>query len=254
MLAERKEEGGFNYVEGGTGHPIVLLHGLMGGLSNFDSVYEFFTEKGYRVILPEMPMYTLPLIKTHINSLSKYLESFLKFKNLTNITLLGNSLGGHVGLVYSKNHPERVNSLVLTGSSGLYENAFGDSFPRRGDYEYIKRKTEDVFYNKAVATKELVDEVFESVNDRNRVIRTLAFSKSAIRHNMAPDLPYLKMPICLIWGRQDAVTPPDVAIKFHELLPDSELNWVEECGHAAMMERPDKFNEILYDFLKRRVV
>ena len=71
----------------------------------------------------------------------------------------------------------------------------GDTYPKRGDYEYIKKKSEEVFYDPKIATKELVDEVFESVNDRNKLIRTLAIAKSAIRHNMSKDLPTLDLPI-----------------------------------------------------------
>ena len=253
MLGERKVDGDYAFVDEGEGHPLVLLHGLMGGLSNFDAVLSYFKAKGYRVILPELPMYSMPLVKTNIKSLAKFLEGFLEHMDLNQVTLIGNSLGGHVSLVYTKTYPKRVHSLCLTGSSGLYESAMGDSFPRRGDYDYIRTKTEEVFYNKEVATKELVDEVFESVNDRNKVIRTISFSKSAIRHNMAADLTDFKMPVCLIWGRNDHVTPPHVAEKFHELLPNSELHWIEKCGHAAMMERPDEFNSILHGFLEKRV-
>lgn len=253
MQVEQKVSGEFSYLDEGQGHPLVLLHGLMGGLSNFNDVLSYFVENGYRVIMPVMPMYTMPLIKTNIKNLASFLEDFLDHMNLSGVTLIGNSLGGHVSLVYRKTYPQRVHSLCLTGSSGLYESAMGDSFPRRGDYEYIKAKTEEVFYNKEVATKELVDEVFESVNNRNKVIRTLSFSKSAIRHNMSKDITEFNLPVCLIWGANDKVTPPHVAEKFNELLPDSELNWIDECGHAAMMEKPEEFNRILHDFLKRRV-
>src|SRR5699024_10540247 len=109
----------------------------------------------------------------------------------------------------------------------------GESYPKRGSYEYIKQKAEDVFYDPKVATKEIVDEVFETVNDRNKLIRTLAIAKSAIRHNMAKDLPKMDTPTCIIWGRNDIVTPPNVAEEFNELLPDSELFWIDKCGHAA---------------------
>jgi pimeloyl-ACP methyl ester carboxylesterase len=141
---------------------------------------------------------------------------------------------------------------VITGSSGLYESAMGGSFPKRGDYEYIKKKAEDVFYDPAIATKELVDEVFETVNDRNKLIKTLAIAKSAIRHNMAKDLPKMNTPTCIIWGKNDSVTPPEVAKEFNELLPDSNLFWIDKCGHAAMMEHPKKFNDHLYNWLLSR--
>jgi pimeloyl-ACP methyl ester carboxylesterase len=153
--------------------------------------------------------------------------------------------------VFTVSHQEHVKALVLTGSSGLYENAFGGSFPRRESYDYIKEKVEFTFFDPATATKELVDEVYKSVNDRSRVIRILALAKSAIRHNMSKDLSRITIPVSLIWGKQDKVTPPEVAEEFHQLLPNSELNWVDLCGHAPMMERPEVFNDYLDKFLNR---
>lgn len=251
---ELQNDGKFEWTEKGEGHALVLLHGLMGGLSNFDGVINYFGNRGYRVIIPQLPLYSMPVVNTNVKNLAKFVHKFLEHMGLDKVTLVGNSLGGHIALVYTKRYPEKVHSLVLTGSSGLYESAMGDSFPRRGDYEYIRKKTEDVFFNKEVATKELVDDVFATVNDRNKVIRTLAISKSAIRHNMAEDLPHFNIPVCLIWGRQDGVTPPDVADKFHELLPHSELFWIDGCGHAAMMEHPDEFNRIMESWLERILV
>ena len=128
----------------------------------------------------------------------------------------------------------------------------GGGYPRRGDYEVIKKKAQDVFYDPEMATKEIVDEVYATVNDRNKLVKTLAIAKSAIRHNMSKDLPSMQTPTCIIWGKNDTVTPPNVAEEFHELLPDSDLFWIDECGHAPMMEHPQKFNHILYDWLVKR--
>tara|TARA_B100000767_G_scaffold41714_1_gene35380 strand:- start:17322 stop:18098 length:777 start_codon:yes stop_codon:yes gene_type:complete len=247
-----KEEKDFKYHEIGQGQPIIILHGLMGGLSNFAGVSDFFPKLGYKVILPELPIYELPLIKTNVKTFSDYLKRFLVVKGIDNAILLGNSLGGHIGLVFAKNYPELIKGLVLAGSSGLYENSMGESYPKRGNYEYIKTKAQEVFYNPDVATKEIVDEVFEVVNDRNKLIRTLSIAKSAIRHNMAKDLPKMLTPTGIIWGENDKVTPPNVADEFHKLLPDSDLYWIKECGHAPMMEHPDQFNEKLLTWLKKR--
>ena len=128
----------------------------------------------------------------------------------------------------------------------------GDGYPKRGDYEYIKKKSEAVFFDPKIASKEIVDGVFETVNDRNKLIRTLALAKSAIRHNMANELPKIKIPTAIIWGRQDTVTPPNVAEEFHELLPNSILYWIDKCGHAPMMEHPKRFNNILKSWLKSK--
>lgn len=241
-----------NYIEKGEGQVIILLHGLMGGLSNFKDVIGFFSSKGYKVIIPELPIYNLPLKETTVTAFSDFLEDFIKYKNLSNVILLGNSLGGHVGLIYSNKNPSFVKSLVLTGSSGLYENSMGESYPKRENYGYIKRKTQEVFYNSKVATKEIVDEVFETVNNREKLVRTLAIAKSAIRHNMSEQLPNIKTPTLLIWGENDLVTPPEVAREFKSLLPNSKLEWIKKCGHAPMMEHPDEFNKILFNWLNQK--
>src|SRR5210317_1671972 len=246
MMNQIVQEDTFRYIEAGKGQPIVILHGLMGGLSNFEGVMNYFSPKGYRVIIPELPVYTMPVLSTSVKSLSEFLHDFILHKELKDVILLGNSLGGHVGLLYTKNHPDFVKGLVLTGSSGLYENNMGDGYPKRGDYEYIKTKSEEVFYDPAIATKEIVDEVFETVNDRNKLIKTLTIAKSAIRHNMSKDLPSMHTPTCLIWGKIDGVTPLDVAEEFNNLLPNADLFWIDKCGHAPMMEHPDEFNQILH--------
>ncbi|MBC7640877.1 MAG: alpha/beta hydrolase [Flavobacterium sp.] len=249
MEGKFRKEGRYSFYEAGEGTPIVILHGLMGGLSNFKSQADYFSDRGYKVIIPELPLYSLNLLKTNVKAFARYVKDFITYIKLERVILLGNSLGGHIALYHTKMYPEKVAGLIITGSSGLYESAMGDSYPKRGDYEYIKNKTEVVFYDPKIATKEMVDEVFAIVNDRIKVIKTLTIAKSAIRHNMAKDLPKMHVKTCLIWGRNDAVTPPDVAEEFHKLMPNSELHWIDKCGHAAMMERPEEFNEMVEKWL-----
>jgi pimeloyl-ACP methyl ester carboxylesterase len=251
MIENFKKEGKYSYFEAGEGTPIIVLHGLMGGLSNFDGVATFFPENGYKIVIPELPLYTQNILKTNVKAFSKFVKDFITFKGYEKVILLGNSLGGHIALYHTKMYPEKMAGLIITGSSGLYESAMGDSYPKRGDYEYIKKKAEDVFYDPKVATKEIIDDVYNTVNDRIKLIKTLTIAKSAIRHNMAKDLPKMFTPTCIIWGKNDKVTPPDVAEEFHRLLPVSELFWIDKCGHAAMMEHPDEFNQIVMAWLKR---
>jgi len=250
MKFELREDKKYRYIDKGEGEVIMLLHGLFGALSNFEDVIEKFS-KTHRVIIPMLPLYELTLINTSLTGLVKFTNRFVKHMDISDLTLLGNSLGGHVALLYTLKYPEMVKSLVLTGSSGLFENQLGGSFPKRGDYDYIKAQTENVFYSKESATKELVDEVFDIVNNRNKVIRTIALSKSAIRNNLADELPKIKQPTCLIWGENDNVTPPHVAEEFNRLLQHSELHWIPECGHAPMMEKPSAFNKLLEAYLNK---
>jgi pimeloyl-ACP methyl ester carboxylesterase len=215
-------------------------------------VYDYFPSLKHKVIIPELPVDSTPILKTNVATFSKFVFEFIQHKNLKDIVLLGNSLGGHVALLFARDYPELVSGLIITGSSGLYEKSMiGDGYPKRGDYEYIKTKTEEVFYDPKIATKEIIDDVFASVNDREKLIRTLSLAKSAIRHNMAKDLPKMNTKTLIIWGKQDSVTPPNVAEDFNKLLPNSDLSWIDKCGHAPMMEHPNEFNKIMEDWLSK---
>ena len=237
-------------MEVGEGEPIVLLHGLFGALSNFTDLIEYFRQH-YKVVVPMLPLFELDLLHTTVGGLEKFVNRFIEFKNYRNLHLLGNSLGGHVALVHILKHPERIRSIILTGSSGLFESGMGDTYPKRGDYEYIRKKTALTFYDPATASKELVDEVYEIVNNRLKALKIIALAKSAIRNNLGEELNQIKQPTLLIWGNNDAITPPFVGREFQRLIPNSELHFIDKCGHAPMMEVPDEFNKILHKFLTK---
>ena len=240
----------FKFIEEGEGEPLVLLHGLFGALSNFKDLIEYFRHH-YKVVVPMLPLFELDILHTTVGGLAKHVQKFLELRDYKNVHLLGNSLGGHVGLVHVLKHPERIKSLTLTGSSGLFENGMGDSYPKRGDYDYIKKKTEITFYDPAMATEELVNEVFEITRNRLKVIKIIALAKSAIRNNLGEELNSIQQPTLLVWGQNDTITPPFVAREFQRLIPNSELHFIDKCGHAPMMEQPQAFNEILHKFLKK---
>lgn len=250
MPYEIRQDGKFKFIEEGQGEPLMLLHGLFGALSNFKDLIDHFRNT-HRVVVPMLPLLDLDLLHTSVGGLQKYLNRFIEHRQYQDIHLMGNSLGGHVALVHVLRKPERIRSLILTGSSGLFENGMGDSYPKRGDKEYIRQKTALTFYDPAMATEELVNEVFEITNNRLKVIKIIALAKSAIRNNLGEGLNQIKIPTCLIWGQNDTITPPFVGEEFHKLIPNSELHFIDKCGHAPMMEVPDAFNRILEGFLKK---
>jgi pimeloyl-ACP methyl ester carboxylesterase len=249
MQYEIKQKDDFEFIDEGSGEVMLLLHGLFGGLSNFETVIHHFA-RNYRVLVPLLPVYTLPVRKTGLKGLVKFVHSFIQNQNFKNVILVGNSLGGHVGLIYALQYPDKTQAIVLTGSSGLFENTMGGSYPKRGDYDYIREKAEYTFYDPKVATKELVDEIYEIVNDRSKALRLIMMSRSAMKHTLRDELPKIEVPVCLIWGKNDKITPPHVAKEFNELLPNSELNYIDKCGHAPMMERPEEFNIYMEQFLQ----
>ncbi len=245
-----KEEEGFKYLETKPGaEPLLLLHGLFGALSNFKGISEEFKE--YNVVIPLLPIMTMPYKKLGLDGLVDHVEWFVDYKGFSAVNVLGNSLGGHIAQLYALKRPEKINSLTLTGSSGLFESAMGNSFPKRGNYEFIKERVEATFYNAATASKELVDEVFDTVNDRTKALRIIVTAKSAVRNNLADKIHKILAPTLLIWGSNDEITPPFVGKKFNELIPNSQLEFIDECGHAPMMEKPLAFNEILKRFFAK---
>ena len=250
MEYQVKEEGQFKYIEtqGGENN-LLLLHGLFGALSNFSGILDQFGSR-FNVIVPILPIFELPLKKATLGGLLDHVNAFVEFKGYEKLHVLGNSLGGHISLLFAFSNPDKMSSLTLTGSSGLFENAFGSTFPRRGNYEFIKTKTQETFFDPEVATKDLVDEVFDIVNDRNKALRVVTTAKSAIRHNVGDRLDQIKVPTLLIWGAQDTITPPFVGEKFNELISDSTLVMIDRCGHAPMMEHQAEFNQHLDTFLQ----
>jgi len=249
----RQQQFGFDYVDEGQGPVLLLLHGLFGALSNWQEVVEEFSPY-YRVVIPVLPVYDMPLLQATVPGLVEYVENFVdKLQLPSTFTLLGNSLGGHIALVYTLHNLPRVSQLVLTGSSGLFEDGMGGSFPKRGDYSFVNERVGYTFYDPAIATKELVDEVFAVTNSNAKCLRMISIARSAQRHNLARELHRIAVPVLLVWGLNDTITPPHVAHEFARLLPQAELQFLDHCGHAPMMERPAAFNRCLSRFLRHAV-
>ncbi len=253
MNYQIQEEAGFRFVDEGQGDVLLLLHGLFGALSNWDSVITTFSDR-YRVVIPLLPIYDMPIRQASLEGLVTYIEKFVVQKDLRNMTLLGNSLGGHLSILYAFKNPEQVRGLVLTGSSGLFENGMGGSFPKRGSYGYISERVAYTFYDPKVASKELVDEVFEITSSIPKCMSIVAIAKSAQRNNVAKDLHRIKVPTLLVWGLNDTITPAEVGHEFNRLIANSELHFIDKCCHAPMMECPDRFNTLLDTWLAQQVV
>ena len=243
-----KQEQEFQYIEAGQGKVLLLLHGLFGALSNWQHVVAHFSTN-YRVIIPMLPIYEMPMKQANLQGLTQFIEAFVQYKQLDAFTLIGNSLGGHLALLYTLSNPAQVQQLVLTASSGLYEDTMGGSFIKRGNYAYIAERVAYTFYDPNTVSKAYIDEVYQVTKDLTKAIRVVSIAKSAQRHNLAHQLPQIQTSTLLIWGLNDTITPPLVAHEFHALLPNSQLYFIDQCCHAPMMEHPAKFNELLTKFL-----
>lgn len=253
MIHERR---GFRYVDEGPSSDfpsVVLLHGMLGDLSNWTDTIGFLAEHDYRVLVPVLPVYELPLKQTSVRGLAEYVYDFLQIMDLGQVALVGNSLGGQVALLFALSYSERVAALVLSGSSGIYEAEMGSSTPRRQDREYIRERAALTFYDPVHATDDLVDEMFGIINNRAQVARLIKMARSTKEETVRYRLIDIGVPTLLIWGLNDLITPPEVAEEFRDQIPNSELHFIKECGHAPMIEHPDRFNRIMLNFLRAHI-
>lgn len=242
---------GFEYLkipdDNSSGLELVLLHGMFGGLSNYDPLLKHLS--GYTIYVPSIPIYEFDTKDLTIPKLGCWLKEFCTQLNLRSPVLLGNSMGGHIALEYAVQYPDSVSSLVLTGSSGLLERDFGTTCPRRNDREYIRKQAALTFYDDLIDDT-ILDEIIDVITTPSKLKNLLAITRSTHSHNMEEKLPGISHPALLIWGKNDKITPPEVAKAFLRLMPDAQLKWINKCGHAPMMEHPKTFALYLEEFLR----
>lgn len=240
----------FKVVEpGGVGPELLLLHGLFGALSNWDSVLPLMTPYCKPVALG-FPIVTAHRSDVKVKSLAVYSEYFLRMRNIQPVAICGNSLGGHVALRLCLSSPELVDCLILTGTSGLYEHTV-DALPIRPDHRFIREHMARVFYDSKYATEHAINEIYEIIKVRANVLNIIHAARSAKKDNLETVLPQIKTPTLLLWGEEDEVTTMDIAHEFHRLIPGSELHTIKGCGHAPMIEKPEWFSEQVACFLKK---
>jgi len=229
---------------------LLFLHGLFGKAADWKHPAEYFSRR-WRVVAPELPVFDLPREQADVAGLAAYARELMDQQGIERVFAGGNSLGGHVALALALNHPERVSGLVLAGSSGLLERGHG-RVPRRPTTEYLYDRIREVFYDPVHVTETLMEEVHQTVYDRHRIGRIYRVAASTKRNNLRDSLGEIQCPVLVVWGREDIITPPDMAEEFAHRLPDAELQFIDRCGHAVPIERPAEFNHLLETFLHRR--
>lgn len=225
---------------------LILLHGLFGGLSNFEPVMGKIMPE-LNVWAPRMPLYQNRNVT--VPALSEWLLEWMAVKGIKKAVIGGNSLGGQVAVHVANTFPEAVSGLVLIGSSGLYEQGFGGSVPRRFDREYIRKKAEEVFFGQHV-NDGMIDEITSQLANRDSLKNIVLLARSSREHGVHAMLPRILQPVLLLWGKEDRITPPDVAWRFHQGLPVSRLRFIDQCGHVPMMEQPALCASHINDFLQ----
>lgn len=249
-IVSRRIAGNHIYLECGEGKPVIFCHGLFGGIFNADKVAAVLSSR-YRFLMPYLPMYDLPLKDCRVRNLGHYLIDFTEQLQLKEAVFIGNSMGGGALTYYASMRGNIAKGIVLSGSSGLSNIPISNGFFKRKDPEFVKSATQNIFFNRNIPPDQMIQDVFNAIQQTELVIRSIRLTKSAVNEKTQKELSLIHTPTLLVWGRQDPVTPSEVAPAFQSLIHGSELVILEECGHVATQEKPKEFLFHLDTFFKK---
>lgn len=238
------------FLERGSGRPLIFCAGLAGSIDNIFEIGLALSES-YRFIVPYLPIYDMPLAECTIPRLGEYLETFLEDLGLEEAIFIGSSMGGGASLHYALRPGHRAKGLVLCGSSGLSTIPMQKGFLRRKDFSYVKGTVEDVFFNPATPSASMVKDVYDAIQKTDIALRFIRFTRSTANDQLHDRLHGISVPCLLVWGKQDRITPFEIAGIFQELLPDSETHYLDRCGHVPTQEHPGEVLCLVRNFLNK---
>jgi len=231
---------------------VVFLHGLFGSPKHWHCVMERLADR-YRVIAPQLPVDPQPGRRQHgiraIADLSDQVAEMIESLKIERFVLCGNSLGGLVAIDLCARQQDYAKGLVLAGSAGLFEkNPIGRVRPNVSK-DFVRNTVRGIVHRQELVTDELVDDWHSSISDRDYVRFVLRVSRATRDRSVEQELSNLDLPTMIIWGQEDAITPPATGREFQRRIKGSRLQFIEECGHAPNWEQPEAFADVLDEFL-----
>lgn len=226
------------YVNTGHGQPVILLNGLFGNAHIWKPAVNALKDN-FRVIVPRLPLMDFPVEHLNVRLAAYSLHEFIEYHQLQNVILVGHAVGGQLALMYTYLFPANIRKLVLISSGGLMERASSDIEANN----YVQFLSE---IDQTPSLKEQDDTSFretgfgamEDITGISRQFRISAF------------LNKIDHPVLLVWGLQDPISPPESALHFNDLLCNSEIRFLDNCGHVPMVEKPAEFAEHLLNFIR----
>ncbi|WP_280218218.1 alpha/beta fold hydrolase [Nocardia neocaledoniensis] len=269
------EQGVLRYRESGEGPPLLLLHGSGPGVTgwrNFGSNIPAFAAH-YRTLVLEFPGFGVsddfgaphPMV-----SAQRAVSAFLDGLGLDRVRIVGNSMGGFVATDFALAHPERVDRLVTVGGVGtpLFSAAPGEGIVRLS--EFVENPTREALiawlhsmvFDPALVTEELIEQRWEQATDPATLENSrrmygraaLARMAEAARAAAAPgwaSLGRITAPVLVTWGRDDRVSPVDMALLPMRTLRHGEIHIFPNCGHWVMIEQKEAWEATVLAFLGR---
>jgi len=270
------EAGVLRYHEAGDGPTLLFLHGSGPGVTgwrNFRGILGTFA-KHFRCVILEFPGFGVsddfgghPMVTAH-----GAVVTFVDALGLDSVDIIGNSMGGGVGINYAIRHPAKIGRLVTIGGIGTNIFTPGPSEGIRLLQEFTENPTRQrlvdwlhsMVYDPSLVTEELIEERWELATDpptlesARRMYGKAAFAAMmTTMHKSDAPLPWALMhkvqaPTLLTWGRDDRVSPLDMALIPMRTIANAELHVFPKCGHWAMIEAKEAFEDTVLGFLRRR--
>ena len=232
----------------GAGNTLVLLNGLLGQNRHWTQCVEHLAPQ-HRVVLLQPALLELTGPSCSVAGVVRIITEVLESVVGAPAVLAGNSLGGHVALRLALERPHLIRGLVLIGSSGLFERTLEKGVEHRPSREWMEKKIHGLFHDTASIPPTMVDEAYAEMCKRHSTRALVKLGRSAKNDHLGEMLHGITQPTLLAWGRNDLVTPPEVAEEFRSLIPGSKLEWIDRCGHAPQIERPAELAGLLSKFL-----
>lgn len=239
----------------GQGEPILILHGWGSSIKSWLKVQEFLAEKGFKVIVPDLPGFgesSVPEKAWTVVDYKNFIIRLIKEMGLNQFSLLGHSFGGRISIKLAQKHPEKIKSLILCNSSGIkleldQKTKMIYSFSRLGNTLFSKR-----LFSRFRKLAKKIFYFFLRHKDyvkANKIMRKTL--KSVISEDLLPELSQIKARTLIVWGEKDDMVPLKAAYIFKEKIPNSELKIFPNVKHSPHKQIPEKLAETIIDFVKR---
>ncbi len=232
----------------GSGIPLVFLHGLL-GLNEHWTGLVAQVRHAARCLTLELPLLSLRGRNCSLDGVISVVADFLRKIDHPYPVVVGNSFGGHIALRVAIEHGHRLGGLVLAGSAGLLEKSFETDFQIRPSKEWLRKRIAELYYDPSTHMSESdLDRAFHELSQRHSARALVRLAREARRNHLGDLIHTIAVPTLVVWGRNDVVTPPEAAHEFARAIPDTRTVWLDECGHAPMIEKPEEFGRALVSF------
>ncbi len=252
-----------HYLEAGRGEPVVLLHGMGGEGARWMPTIKGLASD-FRIISPDQIGFgqsDKPLTTYHTGVFGGFLAGFMKAIAVPRATVIGQSMGAGVALHLAVHHPEMVERLVLVNGVGFRTasdppppppNWRDRQMANAGTLEESRAYLEKIYFNRSLVTDQLVE---QNLILRLRSAYTIESMQTANSRGLGgvteEEVRGIKAPTLLVWGINDPLSPVANAEKLHAVIKGSRKALIEGAGHFPFLEHPEKFNQIVLEFLKQ---